>query len=88
MIRRTRIRSMSAKKRRQMDEYSPKARAFKKARPTCEVCHTRPTRDVHHRHGRLGSNLLDETTWSAVCRQCHDRVHANPKWAREHGLLA
>lgn len=87
MIRRSRIRSISPKKRAQLEEYSPKARAFKKARPTCEVCRKRPTRDVHHTKGRLGPNLLDEATWLAVCRCCHDWIHNNPGEARRRGLL-
>jgi len=43
--------------------------------------------DCHHVHGRTGSNYLDEKTWMAVCRTQHDRVKAEPKWARENGFL-
>lgn len=43
--------------------------------------------DIHHTHGRTGSNYLDEATWMAVCREAHDRIHENPRWARAKGYL-
>lgn len=43
--------------------------------------------DIHHCHGRRGKNYLDETTWLAVCREQHQRIHQNPSWAREMGFL-
>lgn len=45
------------------------------------------SQDIHHKAGRIGTNLLDTTTWMAVSRAQHDRIHANPKWAREIGFL-
>lgn len=43
--------------------------------------------DVHHKQGRAGKLLLDETKWIAVCRRCHDWIHDNPKEATDLGLL-
>jgi hypothetical protein len=86
-MKRSRLRSMSPKKQAQMEEYFPRAVAFKKRKPICEVCRKRKTKDVHHRAGRLGPNLLDEDTWTAVCRRCHDWIHDHPKEARAAGLL-
>ena len=43
--------------------------------------------DIHHKAGRSGENYLDETTWMAVSRQNHDKIHKHPKWARERGYL-
>lgn len=68
-------------------EYKAKAKAFRAARPICEACGSAPTRDVHHKHGRHGGAYLDSSTWLAVCRPCHDWIHAHPKEAREAGLL-
>lgn len=45
------------------------------------------SRDVHHKAGRLAGNLIDQSTWMAVSRKNHDRIHRNPKWAREMGYL-
>lgn len=42
--------------------------------------------DVHHIAGR-GINYLNEDTWLATCRPCHDRIHREPIWAREKGYL-
>ena len=45
--------------------------------------------EVHHKF--CGSNrsahYLDTNTWLAVCRENHDKIHKNPKWARENGFL-
>ena len=48
---------------------------------------TQKSTDVHHVAGRIGSLLLDETQWIAVCRACHDFIHTHPKDARERGWL-
>ncbi len=52
---------------------------------TCEACGGQAT-DIHHKSGR-GKNLLAKHTFMACCRSCHDRIHANPAWAREKGYL-
>jgi predicted HNH restriction endonuclease len=45
--------------------------------------------DVHHTYA--GSNrdafYLVQSTWKAVCRNCHNWVHENPAKARELGYL-
>jgi len=43
--------------------------------------------DVHHSAGRRGDNLLKESTLWLLCRDHHNFVHNNSKWARKHGLL-
>lgn len=49
--------------------------------------HIKRSRDVHHKNGRTGTNLLDQGTWMAVSRRNHDRIHRNPGWARQHGYI-
>ena len=44
--------------------------------------------DIHHVQKRGGSNYLDESTWLAVCREIHEKIHADSNWARSEGLLA
>ena len=65
---------------------------FLATRPLCEVCtkvkmdRRNQSTDVHHKKGR-GKYYLDEDTWLATCRQCHDEIHKNPIWARKMGYL-
>jgi len=42
--------------------------------------------DIHHTKKR-GRFLLDESTWMAVSRVYHEKIHTNPSWARERGYL-
>ena len=42
--------------------------------------------DLHHKAGR-GKNLSNKSTFTAICRPCHDWIHAHPKDARETGWL-
>lgn len=46
-----------------------------------------PSTEVHHMAKRTGSNYLDESTWLAVCRENHIRIHENTAWARANGFL-
>ena len=42
--------------------------------------------DIHHTRQR-GRFYLDVSTWMAVSRSAHERIHGNPAWARERGYL-
>jgi hypothetical protein len=86
-------RSQSGKQRDKI--YRMKRRAFLLAHPWCEATvgmpcvpiMPQPAVDVHHMAGREGSNYLDESTWKASCRGCHDWIHKHPNNARSRGLL-
>jgi hypothetical protein len=41
--------------------------------------------EVHHGCGRIGNNLLDESTWVSACSNCHHWVEMNPEAAKELG---
>lgn len=43
--------------------------------------------DVHHVR-RRGRYYLDRSTWLAVSRQLHQKIHDESLWARMNGLLA
>jgi hypothetical protein len=45
----------------------------------------KPTTDIHHKKGRLGSLLLDTRYWVALSREGHRFVEENPIWAKENG---
>lgn len=65
--------------------YSAQRKRFLEMNPTCAL-YGIPAVDVHHVFGR-GKYLLDESTWLAVSREAHRKIHDNPKWAREMGYL-
>lgn len=68
------------------------------ARPWCEVelatgnytginGHPAMATEVHHKNGRHGARLNDESRWLAVSRAGHDFIHNNPSEARARGWL-
>jgi hypothetical protein len=87
-------------KRHEVDRqiYLIQKERFLKEHPICEanVDHELPfgkirvrlarSEDVHHVKGR-GKYYLDESTWMAVCRKCHDWIHSHANSARAMGLL-
>lgn len=100
-MKKTPIRRVSKKRRKQNAEYSKKRKAYLEAHPTCEVCLAegwgpRRSTDIHHTAKR-GVYLNDEGTWLAVCRTCHDRIEWGEQrngvrqygktWARAQGYL-
>lgn len=84
--RKTPLRPMSKKRQKESREYSKKRLWFLTEFPLCEACMTAKSTDVHHIAGR-GINYLNEDTWLATCRKCHDKIHREPIWAREKGYL-
>ena len=85
--RKTRLRSISPKKAAAYRLYGFRAKRFKKEHPVCEICERRRTVDVHHCRGRHSPDLLDELTWLAVCRPCHNWIHNHANEARAKGWL-
>lgn len=79
------LKKRSKRREVQEKEYSRLRRQFLTENPVCVVCGEMAT-DCHHRFGR-GNFYLDVSTWAALCRKCHDRVHANVLWAKEMKLL-
>jgi hypothetical protein len=81
------MKRVSDRRREEAKEYAAKRTAFLARRPKCQVCWKAKSKDVHHKAGRYAGNYLNEETWIAVCRHCHDHIHAHPKEARARGLL-
>lgn len=52
------------------------------------IC-TNKTTDIHHSYSGKDRQefFLNESTWYAVCRACHDWCHSHSKEARELGYL-
>ena len=49
------------------------------------VCKGQAT-ECHHKKGRIGNDLLDETNWLALCHNCHEYVERERTWAMEKGF--
>jgi len=85
----SRLKPMSKKREKEIKEYSVLRKDFLSQNQCCQVesCE-RTSTDVHHVKGR-GKYYLDISTFMAVCRPCHDKIHfGDSKWAREKGYLA
>lgn len=82
------IKPMSAKRKKELEEYERVRDIYMAEHKTCEVkgCF-REANDLHHKAGRIGSLLTDINYFMAVCRGCHDKIHENPKWAESKGYI-
>jgi len=80
------IKPRSKKRAAQESVYSQLKKAFlsKPENATCPVT-GKPTTDVHHMKGRVGSLLTDTTYWLAVSREGHRIIEENPEWAYKKG---
>ena len=76
---------VSKKHRAELAVYSGKRKAYLLSNPFCDICGVEAT-DIHHK-ARRGKNLNNVETWMPVCRQCHQYIESNGKWAREHGYI-
>lgn len=70
-------------------EYSKQRKIFLSSHPYCQAalpCCNGVSSQVHHKAGRIGSLLLDQTRWLSVCYNCHEHIERNPTEAKELGL--
>lgn len=86
-MKRSPLRRTSKKRATQNKAYSKLRKEFLLWRLYCDICKVKPVSHVHHIDGREGMLLLDPTKWMALCFHCHQKIHADPKWAREQGYL-
>lgn len=87
-MKRTRLRPVSQKRQKQNALYRQvKADYMKSKGRCCEFCRRAPATDIHHKAGRTGNLLCAVEYFAAVCRPCHDWIHANPKEATERGYI-
>jgi|SRR5882757_431659 len=79
LVTRTPLRQRSNKRAEQMAVYVPERNAFLTANPLCqypEGCGQRATQ-VHHKRGRFGVRLLDQTWWAASCDTHNQEAETN-----------
>jgi hypothetical protein len=86
------IPQVSSKRKKKDAEYSKLRERFLTDNPLCMVkvngCGHGAT-DVHHKFSGSDRDTyyLVQSTWLAVCRNCHDWIHAHPKESRAFGYL-
>lgn len=72
-----RISPVSKNRARKLREYTDLKKKFLEEHRKCQAnlpdCGVTVT-DLHHKGGR-GKNLNEVSTWLAVCRKCHDKIH-------------
>ncbi len=83
----------SQKRSKEERLYQAKRIIFLQEHPLCEahlpgIC-TKHATDVHHSYSGKDrqQHFLNESTWFATCRACHDWIHNHSKEARELGYL-
>ena len=82
------MRPASPKRAAQNRVYARRRRVFLEEHPRCSFpagC-TQAATEVHHRRGRVGALLLDESSWSAICRDHHRWITEHPAAAVEMGI--
>jgi len=82
-----RLRNASPKRQREYKEYAKAKKAYLILHPVCEKCRKNKSQDIHHKAGRYGKFLCDYSLFAALCRLCHNEIHANGKEARKQGWI-
>lgn len=78
------MKRVSNKRARAMRIYAAKRLRFLEANPTCARC-GQWAFQVHHKAGRVGDLLLDDSLWLALCGFCHDWITTHPDEAYDKG---
>jgi len=94
-LKRTPIKRISAKRKDELREYRRRKKEYfamlaeKQGfdRCLCEVCGERFAKDWHHVRPLGAGGKLNQEEMLAVCRTCHNWIHANPGEARKRLLL-
>lgn len=88
-VKRTPIKQVSDKRKKELQQYSKLSGPFKKDNPYCHACLegcTTHTTDIHHMKGRENKMLVNVQYFLPVCRSCHDKIEVNPAMAKERGF--
>ena len=80
------IRHRSVKRSKQEREYVRLRDAYMAGHPLCELCGEAPSRELHHRRGRVGSDLTNADHFAALCSPCHRFATERPAEAIRLGI--
>lgn len=87
---RSKVRKVSPKRAAEHREYVRVATAYLERRPYCEamVGHMRIVKstEIHHKRGRVGKLLTDDTNFLGCCSDCHKWIEENRLAAQERGF--
>lgn len=82
------LRPRSSKRAAEMVDRRALVARVLSAHPVCERCDAARSTDVHEPHTRArGGSITDPSNVRAVCRACHDWIHAHPAQAAAEGWL-
>jgi 5-methylcytosine-specific restriction endonuclease McrA len=82
------VRAVSDKRRKRDAVYGMRRQqVWERGNGMCEHCRMAAMGEVHHIAGRGGSDPHRLANLVGLCPGCHARAHAEPKWAREQGLM-
>lgn len=70
------MRRVSKKRAVALRLYAKQRREYLLNHPWCVRCGGQAT-EIQHARGRVGSDLLNEKTWRAMCHGCHMHVQAS-----------
>ena len=82
-----RLRNASPKRQSEYKEYGKVKKAYLALHPICERCKKAKSQDIHHKAGRTGQWLCRYEFFAAVCRLCHEEIHANGVASRKQGWI-
>lgn len=78
------MRNYSKKRAALVRVYLKRRKVFLEANPWCLRCGG-VADQVHHKGGRIGLTLLDESKWASACGPCHAYITEHPAEAIERG---
>ncbi len=88
-MKRTRMRPKPNSISEQAAEATFRVNVHRRSGGRCELCGLRPATQIHHRRTReeKWSRWLVENGLDLDDSCHHEVIHANPDWARRHGLI-
>lgn len=86
-MKKTPLRSVSKKRRVQVNKYLKLRREYLEEHEICQICKLRLATQIHHMASRRGEMIYDVRFFLSTCQQCHSWVHAHPKEAEHKGYI-
>jgi len=83
------MRKVSKKQSANLRQYKKVRESYLEDNPNCQAklsgCSYAAT-EIHHKKGRIGNLLQDDTYFLSVCRNCHQWIEEHPKESKELGF--
>lgn len=82
-----RLRPTATKRKKECQAYTKIRAVYLERHPVCERCKKAKSQEIHHKAGRYCKLLCDYRMFAAICRECHEWIHANGRQARADGWI-